>query len=165
MFATNYFLVSFILIHHISVVPVLSSCPESFTATNVSALGLTVSPVYTGSSDCDCKCAVGVDSNGSLSTGSGTCSESTAENTTLGFLIAITVTNAILLVALIVIVVLYGVIAFRNKYGWVKSSVKQSNTNINDAYGILDCKSLVHKNIRFEKERVFAFSLICLYTY
>ena len=70
MFATTFFLGSFLVIH-ISVVPVLSSCPESYTATNVSALGLTVSPVYTGSSDCDCKCVVGVDSNINTSLPSG----------------------------------------------------------------------------------------------
>ena len=70
MFATTFFLGSFLFIH-ISVVPVLSSCPESYTATNVSALGLTVSPVHTGSSDCDCKCAVGVNSNINTSLPSG----------------------------------------------------------------------------------------------
>ena len=77
MFATTFFLGSFLFIH-ISVVPVLSSCPESFTATNVSALGLTVSPVYTRSSDCDCKCVVGVDSNINTSLPAGklhTCSQ------------------------------------------------------------------------------------------
>ena len=57
MFAINVF--SLILIHVLSVV-VLSTCRNEYTATNVSAVGVTVSPVYSGSTDCDCKCDVSV---------------------------------------------------------------------------------------------------------
>ena len=76
------------------------------------------------------------------------CNEGT-DSKTLVFLIALTVTNVILLVVLIFIVILYGVIMFRKKYGWVRyfgPNTEQPNTDINDAYGILEGKSLVHGN-------------------